>query len=140
MDEAGDEDLARLEVERTQLHSQLAAVGDFRRGSLTAAYRRCGKPYCACAEPGHPGHGPIHLLTRSVQGKTATKAVPSGPQLEKAQREVGSYKRFKAVVEQIVAVNEQICEARPLTEGMEAAGGGQRGGSMKRSGRSSKAR
>lgn len=127
MDEAGDGELARLESGRTQLHSQLAAVGDFRRGSLTAAYRRCGKPYCACAEPGHPGHGPIHLLTKSVKGKTATKAVPAGPQLEKVQREVSNYQRFKAVVEQIVAVNEQICEARPLTEGLEAAGSGQRG-------------
>ncbi|MDA8333135.1 MAG: hypothetical protein M0027_18370 [Candidatus Dormibacteraeota bacterium] len=79
-------------------------------------------------------------MTRSVQGKTATKAIPAGPQLEKAQREVGNYKRFKAVVEQIVAVHEQICEARPLIEDMEAVRGGQRGGSMKRSGRSSKPR
>lgn len=122
MNKTGAEELARLESQRTQLHSQLASVGDFRRGSLTAAYRRCGKPYCACAEPGHPGHGPLHLLTRSIQGRTATKSVPSGPQLEKARREVGNYKRFKAVVDQIVAVNEQICEARQLTEGMEAAG------------------
>ncbi len=35
MEEAGDEDLVRLEVERGRPQSQLAAVGDFRRGSLT---------------------------------------------------------------------------------------------------------
>lgn len=140
MDEARDQGLAELEAERSRLHAQLAQVGDFRRGSLTATYRRCGKAYCACAEPSHPGHGPIHLLTKSVQGKTATKAVPQGPPLAKVQREVDSYRRFKAVVEQIVEVSEQICEARPLTDTVEAAPGGQRGGSTKTSRRSSKPR
>ncbi|MHB8554048.1 MAG: DUF6788 family protein [Candidatus Dormibacteria bacterium] len=127
MDEASDHGLAGLEAERSRLQAQLAQVGDVRRGSLTATYRRCGKAYCACAEPSHLGHGPIHLLTKSVQGKTSTRAVPPGLQLAKVQREVDSYRRFKAAVEQIVEVNERICEARPLTDTVEAVPGGQRG-------------
>ncbi len=127
MANAGDRGLAGLEAERRRLQGQLAAVGDFRRGSLTASYRRCGRPGCACAVPGHPGHGPIHLLTKSVQGRTVTRAVPPGPALEKTRREVDSYKRFKAVVEQIVEVNEQICEARQLADPQEAAPDVQRG-------------
>ncbi|MGA9776229.1 MAG: DUF6788 family protein [Candidatus Dormiibacterota bacterium] len=127
MESPGDRGLAGLEAERMRLQGQLAEVGDFRRGSLTATYRRCGKPHCACAVPGHPGHGPIHLLSKSVEGKTATRAVPPGPALEKTRREVESYKRFRAVVEQIVEVNEQICDARQLADAQEAAPDGQRG-------------
>ena len=72
MDEARDLGLAELEAERSRLRAQLAQVGEFRQGSLTATYRRCGNACCACTEPSHPGHGPIHLLAKSVRGKTAT--------------------------------------------------------------------
>lgn len=51
---AGDQDLAGLEVEGVHLQKQLATVGDFRRGSVSTAYRRCGKAYCARADPTHP--------------------------------------------------------------------------------------
>ena len=37
-----------------------------------------------------------------------------GPELEKAEREVAGYERFRALVEQVTEVNEAICEARPL--------------------------
>ena len=114
MTNAEDRDAAELETQRARLHGQLASVGDFRRGSLVSTYRRCGKSYCACADPDHPGHGPINLLTKSVSGKTVTKAVPDGPALTKVQQEVAHYKQFKAVIDQIVEVNEQICEARPI--------------------------
>ena len=46
-----------LEAERDRLYGQLAAVGDFRRGSVSENWRKCGKPNRACAAPGHPGHG-----------------------------------------------------------------------------------
>ncbi|MHB1527324.1 MAG: DUF6788 family protein [Candidatus Dormibacteria bacterium] len=115
MTNSEDRDLAGLETQRTMLHGQLASVGDFRRGSLVSTYRRCGKSYCACADPDHPGHGPISLLTKSVDGKTVTRAVPAGPALAKVQQEVAHYKQFKAVLDQIVEVNEQICEARPVS-------------------------
>ena len=57
--------LPELEAERDRLYTQLAGVGDFRRGSVSENYRRCGKPNCACAAPDHPGHGPRLLWTRS---------------------------------------------------------------------------
>jgi hypothetical protein len=129
-----DHDLDSLVGKRSQLHEQLAAVGDFRRGSVSTAYRRCGKQGCVCADPEHPGHGPLHLWTKSVAGKTVTKAVPT-PRLEQTRREVGQYKRFQTLVQELVGVNEQICDARPLTDAVaqEAVGDGQKRGSKKRS-------
>ncbi len=61
--------LPELEQRRAELYGELACSEDFRRGSVSATYRRCGKANCACADPAHPGHGPRHLLTRSVEGE-----------------------------------------------------------------------
>ena len=76
-------------------------------------WRKCGKPNCACAQPGHPGHGPQCNLTGRAGGKTVNAHLRPGPELEKARREVAEYERFAALVEQVAEVNEAICEARP---------------------------
>ena len=65
MDDASLDDLER---KRAHLYDELAATGDFRRGSISENYRRCGKPNCVCAQPDHPGHGPRYLWTRTVAG------------------------------------------------------------------------
>lgn len=140
---APDPDLRPLEQHRSDLYRDLASLGDFRRGSLVAVRRRCGKPSCACAAPDHPGHGPQHMLTKKVEGKTVAVHLHPGPELEKVTREVTTYKRFRALVDQVVEVNEQICEARPVGEAATAPpadAGGQRGGSTETSRRSSRRR
>ena len=124
--------LPELEQQRAQLYERLAATGDLRPGSINPTYRRCGKPNCACARPGHPGHGPRWLWTRSVSGKTRTRQLDAA-ELEKVRAELANYK-------QIVEVNETICEARPVTPaaGESPAGpAGERGGSARHSPRKS---
>ena len=133
-------DLPGLEQERGRLHADLAAIGDMRPGSLSAVMRRCGKPTCVCADPAHPGHGPQHILTKKVAGKTVSLHLKPGPELDKATGEVSNYKRFRAIVGEIVEVNEAICEARPISPLADTAPGGQgaqKGGSSVSSRRSS---
>src|SRR5260370_40234004 len=57
--------IRELEALRDRLYAELSAAGDFRRGSVSENWRRGGKPNGACAGPGHPGHGPRVLWTRS---------------------------------------------------------------------------
>ncbi len=102
-----------LEEQRERLYARLAATGDFRRGSVTENYRRCGKANCACAQPGHPGHGPRFLWTRSVPGSGTRGRQLAPGEVEKVRRELAGYQQFAALTEQIVEVNEAICEARP---------------------------
>ena len=127
--------LPELELQRAQLYERLAATGDLRPGSINATYRRCGKPNCACAQPGHPGHGPRWLWTRSSGGKTRTRQVAAA-ELEKVRAELANYREFAALSEQIVEVNEAICEARPVAgpagEPREEPSG-EKGGSARRS-------
>lgn len=131
--------LPELEQQRAQLYERLAATGDFRAGSINATYRRCGKPNCGCAHPGHPGHGPRWLWTRSAGGKTRTRQLAAA-ELAKVRAELANYREFAALSGQIVEVNEAICEARPVVpsageppEGPGTEKGGPAAGSAPRS-------
>jgi len=105
--------LPELEAERDRLYAQLAAVGDFRRGSVSENYRKCGKANCACAQPDHPGHGPRFLWTRAARRGTVGRQLAAG-EVEKVRWEVARHGEFTAISEQIAEVNEKICEARPV--------------------------
>ena len=126
--------LAELEAERERLYAQLSEVGDFRRGSVTENWRKCGKPTCWCAAPDQPGHGPRVLWTRSARGrKTVGRQLAFG-EVDKVRAEVARRADFAAISEQIEEVNEKICEARPVVA-MSAppAAGAEKRGSARRS-------
>jgi hypothetical protein len=124
-------DLAWLERRRAELFALISGVGDFRRGALNAVWRKCGKPNCACAQPGHRGHGPQWTLTRRVSGKTVNVHLKPGPELDKAEREVAEHQRFADLVEEVSQVSEAICAARPVTGTATPPPGGERGGSRR---------
>ena len=125
--------LPELEAERNRLYAQLSAVGDFRRGSVSENWRKCGKPNCACAAPDHPGHGPRFLWTRSEGRRKRIGRQLAAAEVEKVRREIARHAEFTATVGQIAEVNEQICEARPAA-GRDAppVPEGEKGGSSAR--------
>jgi hypothetical protein len=47
--------LNALHQKREQLKAGLAQISDLRPGSLTARFRKCGKPNCHCAQKDSPG-------------------------------------------------------------------------------------
>jgi len=126
--------LPELEAERDRLYAQLSQVGDFRRGSVSENWRKCGRPNCACAIPDHPGHGPRFLWTRTARGRGTVGRQLAAAEVEKVRREVTRHAEFTAISEQIAEVNEKICEARPVA-GTDAppVPGGEKGGSSPRS-------
>ena len=126
--------LPELEAERDRLYAQLSAVGDFRRGSVSGNYRKCGKPNCACAQADHPGHGPRFLWTRTARGRGTVGRQLAAAEVEKVRREVARHAEFAAAVEQIAEVNEKICEARPAANpDAPPVPEGEKGGSSARS-------
>ena len=126
--------LPELEAERDRLYAQLSTAGDFRRGSVSENWRKCGKPNCACAAAGHPGHGPRFLWTRSAGSRRTAGLQLAAAEVEKVRREIARYAEFTAAVEQIVEVNERICEARPAARTQAPpVPEGEKGGSSPRS-------
>jgi len=108
--------LATLEAERSKLLEEFLRLGDLRPGSITATVRRCGKPSCHCAKPNDPGHDPQFRLTRRVAGKTVTETFPNPVALRKAQQEVAEFHQFQKLNEDLVRINEKICELRPVEQ------------------------
>ena len=108
------ETLAELEEERRRLYAQLTKVGDFRKGSLAASYRRCGKKNCACAKASHPGHLRYMWSTTTKGNRSLAKTIRLGVELEKASEEQKNYQEFQRLLKAVVEVNEKICQLRPL--------------------------
>ncbi len=105
--------LQELEAERERLCEELAAVGDFRRGSLSANFLQCRKPNCVCARPDHPRHGPRFLWTRTVSGRRTRGRQLVAGEVDKVRAEISNYHRFARLSDELVEVNEAICEMRP---------------------------
>src|ERR1019366_2203523 len=108
--------LVDLESRRSAVQLQIAQLGDLRSGSITGTGGRCGNPNCHCHQAGDPSHGPYYRLTRKVNGKTVTETFSTAAGLAKARREVAECQRFRELGDQLLDVNEQICELRPVEE------------------------
>lgn len=108
------ETLEDLERQKNELYRQLAELGDFRRGTISANYRKCGKAYCVCARAGHPGHGPQYLWNATIKGKSRAQNLRLGAELEKVGREVENYRRVLQWWDQWIEVNEKICQRKPV--------------------------
>ena len=110
------ETLVECEQKRTALMDSLKELADFRRGTITANYRKCGKANCACAQPGHRGHGPQYLWSATIKGKSYAKNIKLGPEMQKYEEETARHRRFVELCDEIVRINERICDLRPVPE------------------------
>lgn len=110
------ETLLSLEQRREDLYRKLERTGDCRRGTISVTYRRCGKKNCACAREGHPGHGPQHLWSTTIKGKSYAKSVKVGPELKKYLDEISNYRSFLKLCDELMEINERICNLRPVPE------------------------
>ena len=104
--------LQALRDKRDQLAANLAHVDDLRPGFLTARFRKCGKPNCHCAQKDSPGHGPSYSLTHASGGKTITQVIPQGPAVDRTRAQIAEYRRFRKLVQELIAVSEQLCNAQ----------------------------
>lgn len=110
------ESLTDLQLQRSELVTQFARLGDLRPGCVTGIVRRCGKPTCHCAHPDDPGHGPTLRLTYKVQGKTISEALPTSAAVRKAEHEIAEFRKFQELSHSFVEINEKICRLRPVEE------------------------
>lgn len=52
------------------------------------------------------------MVTHAVEGKTVSKAIPSGLAVDRTRAQIAEYQRFRKLARTLVATNEQICDAR----------------------------
>lgn len=109
----------RLQVQKEMLLQQIGELGDFRQGSFSPRYRKCGKPYCHCAKKGSKGHGPLWMITRAIKGKTTSKAIPVD-KVDTTIQQIDTFHQFQDLVHKYIEVNIKICDAQ-LEEGKAAS-------------------
>lgn len=107
--------LPELVVRRESVKTQIVELGDLRPGSLKDRFRKCGKSNCHCAEPDDVGHGPSWSLTHAERGKTVTKIIPAAL-VPQTREQLAEYQRLRALTQELVRVNEMICDARIRSE------------------------
>lgn len=108
--------LEDVERKRESLYRRIEEIGDFRRGTISVNYRKCWKENCACAKEGHRGHGPRYLWSTTIKGKSYAKNMKLGPEMQKYMEEIANHRSFLRLCEEIVEVNERICDLRPVPE------------------------
>ena len=108
--------LGTLEQQRSSLLQQISELGDLRPGSITGTGGRCGNPTCHCHRANDPGHAPHPRLTYKSNGKTVTESFPSPAAQRKAEAEIAAFRQYQELSRSFVAVNEQICQSRPVEE------------------------
>lgn len=108
--------LPTLEAQRAAIQRQISLLGDMRSGSISTTGGRCGNLRCHCHQEDDPGHGPFYRLTRKVSGKTVTETFSTPAALRKAEREVAEYHRFRNLGQDLLEVNEKICQSRPVED------------------------
>jgi len=106
-------ELKELESKKKFLYNKLSKLGNFRRGTISVNYRKCGKKDCVCAKKRHPGHGPQYLWNATIKGKSYAKNLKLGPWLQKYMEEIDNYKKFKTLCDDIIKVNEKVCKLCP---------------------------
>jgi hypothetical protein len=110
------ESLTDLEQQRAAILRQISELEDFRAGSITGTGGRCGNPDCHCHRPDDPGHSPHPRLTYKVNGKSVTESFATPAAQRKAEREIETFRRYRQLERSFVAINEEICRARPVED------------------------
>jgi hypothetical protein len=89
---------------RGRLVRSLGALREMLPGSFVERRRKCGKPYCRCAQ-GKPEHmHPEFLLNVRWEGKLKTFHIPAFL-ADQARRQVELHKRFQRAAEVIGQIN-----------------------------------
>ena len=103
--------LGNLQMQKEEILRQISELDDFRQGSLSPRYRKCGKPYCHCAQKDSKGHGPLWMVTRSLKGKTISKAIPK-ELVDITFKQIDIFHQFQNLIHEYVETNIKICDAR----------------------------
>jgi hypothetical protein len=61
------------------------------------------------------------IVTRKVEGKTLTKALPAGEAVERTRQQIAEYRRFRKLTRELVETNVQICDLQLRGPKQEAA-------------------
>ncbi len=102
--------MAELRADYDRLKQQLLELDFICQGTLTTRHERCGHRNCRCRADPPQLHGPYHLLTRKLQGKTSTLRIPADL-LPLYQRYVSNRQRLQAILDRMLETSDIALKA-----------------------------
>lgn len=95
-----------LEAQRANVLEQMRQIRSMRRGSITEQFlntkRKGQETTTRC--------GPYYVLSRHVDGRTVSRRLKAGEELEQAQRDIEQHRLFVELCRQFEALTEQLGE------------------------------
>lgn len=92
-----------IEEQRRQVVEEMLAIRSMRRGSITeqrSPNKRKSRTTC----------GPYFVFSRRQDGRTVSKRLRPGPDLERARQEVAAHKQFLALCQRFEQLTEHLGE------------------------------
>ena len=107
-------EVERLEKQREEILAAMGRIGDMRRGSVSEQYFEIHLK----GQPEPVRRGPYYVFSYKVQGKTYSRRV-RGAEKEKLRREVQNFHRYQELSQELIEMNERICELKPMEPSRE---------------------
>ena len=95
-----------LRERRRRLAQDAPPIEQVMRGTLSEAYKRCGRPNCHCASG--PGHGPKHYLSVSQKGAHPRRDYVRNTDVGRAAQFINNLQMLRAALDQICAINTEL--------------------------------
>jgi hypothetical protein len=99
-----------LRKRRRQLVQNLPPLEQLMRGTLRAAFKRCGRPNCHCVNG--PGHGPKYYLSVSQPGGRPHRDYVRNADYTRAAEFIGNLHKLRTALDEICAINIELLRRR----------------------------
>jgi len=90
---------------RAEIAQEMLAIRAMRKGTINEQFLQVPRVGQAPAE-----RGPYYVISRRQGGKTVSKRLKPGAELEQARAEVAAYARFAALCQEFEQLTEQLAE------------------------------
>jgi hypothetical protein len=95
-----------LRKRRRKLAREVPSIEQVMRGTLSEAYKRCGRPNCHCADG--PGHGPKHYLSVSQAGGWPHRDYIRNADVGRVTQCISNLHKLRDILDEICAINTEL--------------------------------
>jgi len=107
-----DATVEQLEQRHRALLRQIGQIGLVLRGTIGTYRTRCGSARCRCATDRAARHGPYHIWTRKVGGKTITRML-SDQQATRLRPWTQNMRRLDTLLKKLQELGLRAAQAVP---------------------------
>ncbi len=91
---------------RRELARETPPIEQVMRGTLSASYKRCGRPNCHCVDG--PGHGPKHYLSVSQSNGRPHRDYVRNAEVGRTAQFINNLHKWRDILDEVCAINTEL--------------------------------